>query len=61
MWGEKDEAKRIAGWKAIDKYIAEKAYVIPLVQYSQPIVFKSSLKVTANATGALQPTLVAKA
>jgi len=61
LWGEKDEAKRIAGWKAIDKYIAEKAYVIPLVQYSQPIVFKSSLKVTANATGALQPTLVAKA
>jgi peptide/nickel transport system substrate-binding protein len=61
LWGEKDEAKRIAGWKAVDKYIAEKAYVIPLVQYSQPIVFKSSLKVTANGTGALQPTLVAKA
>ena len=46
LWGEKDEAKRIAGWKAVDKYIAEKGYVIPLVQYSQPIVFKSSLKVT---------------
>jgi peptide/nickel transport system substrate-binding protein len=61
LWGEKDEAKRIAGWKAVDKYIAEKGYVIPLVQYSQPIVFKSSLKVTANETGALQPTLVSKA
>ena len=48
LWGEKDEAKRIAGWKAVDKYIAEKGYVIPLVQYSQPIVFKSSLKVTPN-------------
>ena len=33
LWGEKDEAKRIAGWKAVDKYIAEKGYVIPLVQY----------------------------
>ena len=56
LWGEKDEAKRIAGWKAVDKYIAEKGYVIPLVQYSQPIVYKSSLKVTPNGTGALQPT-----
>jgi peptide/nickel transport system substrate-binding protein len=61
LWGEKDEAKRIAGWKAVDKYIAEKGYVIPLLQYWQPIVYKASLKVTANETGALQPTLVAKA
>jgi peptide/nickel transport system substrate-binding protein len=61
LWTEKDEAKRIAGWKAVDKYIAEKGYVIPLFQYSQPIVFKSSLKVTPNETGALQPTLVAMA
>ena len=61
LWGEKDEAKRIAGWKAVDKYIAEKGYVIPLVQYWQPIVFKSSLKVTANGTGALEPKLVSKA
>ena len=61
LWGEKDEAKRNDGWKAVDKYIAEKGYVIPLLQYSQPIVFKSSLKVTPNGTGALQPTLVAKA
>jgi peptide/nickel transport system substrate-binding protein len=61
LWGEKDEAKRIAGWKAVDKYIAEKGYVIPLVQYSQPIVYKAALKVTPNATGALQPGLVSKA
>jgi peptide/nickel transport system substrate-binding protein len=61
LWAEKDEEKRIAGWKAVDKYIAEKGYVIPLVQYSQPIIFKSSLKVIANGTGALEPTLVSKA
>jgi peptide/nickel transport system substrate-binding protein len=61
IWAEKDEEKRIAGWKAVDKYIAEKGYVIPLVQYSQPIIFKSSLKVTPNATGALEPRLVSKA
>lgn len=61
LWGEKDEAKRIAGWKAVDKYIAEQGYVIPLLQYAQPILYKKSVKVTPNVSGALQPTLVAKA
>jgi peptide/nickel transport system substrate-binding protein len=61
LWVEKDEAKRIAGWKAVIKYIAEEGYVIPLLQYVQPIVYKSSLKVTPNVSGALQPTLVSKA
>ncbi|MCX5495638.1 ABC transporter substrate-binding protein [Kaistia dalseonensis] len=60
LWGEPDEAKRIAGWKAVDKYIAEQGYVIPLLQYVQPIVYKSSLKVIPNTSSALQPTLVSK-
>jgi peptide/nickel transport system substrate-binding protein len=60
LWGEKDEEKRIAGWKAVDRYIAEQGYVIPLLQYVQPIVYKSSLNVTPNVSGALQPTLVSK-
>lgn len=59
LWGEKDEEKRIAGWKAVDKYIAEEGYVIPLLQYVQPVVYKSSLKLTPNVSGALQPTLIA--
>ncbi len=58
LWGEKDEDKRIAGWKAVSKYIAEQGYVIPLLQYAQPILYKSTLKVTPNVSGALQPTLV---
>lgn len=58
LWGEKDEAKRIAGWKAVSKYIAEQGYVLPLLQYAQPIVYKSDLALIPNATGALQPTLV---
>ena len=60
LWTEKDESKRIAGWKAVDKYIAEQGYVLPLVQYFQPILYKSNLKVTPNESGALQPTLVAR-
>jgi peptide/nickel transport system substrate-binding protein len=61
LWGEKDEKKRIQGWKDADRYIAEQAYVIPLLQYEQPIVYKSALKVIPNISGALQPTLIAKA
>jgi len=61
LWGEKDEAKRIAGWKGVSRYIAEQGYVIPLLQYMQPIVFKADLKVTPNVSGALQPTLAGKA
>ncbi|MBN9018660.1 MAG: peptide ABC transporter substrate-binding protein [Rhizobiales bacterium] len=60
LWAEPDEAKRIAGWKAVDKYIAEQGYVIPLLQYVQPILYKSTLKVTPNTSSALQPTLISK-
>ena len=44
LWGEKDEAKRIAGWKAVDKYIADEGEVIPLFQYVQPIVHKRGIE-----------------
>ena len=51
-----------AGWKAVDKYVADNAYVLPLLQYYQPILYKADLKVTPNTSGALQPaTLVSKA
>jgi peptide/nickel transport system substrate-binding protein len=61
LWGEADEEKRIAGWKAVDKYIAENAYVIPLLQYQQPIVYKSSLKIVPNIAGAPEPKEMGKA
>ncbi len=55
LWGEKDEAKRIAGYKAVDKYIADNGEVIPLLQYVQPILFKDTVKVTPHVSGALLP------
>jgi len=55
LWGEADEAKRIAGWKAVDKYIAENALVLPLMQYVQPIVHKASVNVVPSVSGSLQP------
>ncbi|MBI1203456.1 MAG: peptide ABC transporter substrate-binding protein [Rhodopseudomonas sp.] len=60
LWGETDEKKRIAGWKAVSKYVAEQGDVIGLLQYAQPVVYKSELKVIPNISGALQPTLVSK-
>ena len=55
LWGERDEARRIAGWKAVDRYVADNALVLPLLQYVQPIVHKANLKVVPCVSGALQP------
>ena len=61
LWGEADEAKRIQGWKDVDRYIAEHAYVIPLLQYVQPILSAAGVKVTPHASGALLPHLMKRA
>ena len=55
LWGEPDEARRIEGYKAVDRLIAEEAYVIPLLQYVQPIVHREGLEVTPSVSGALRP------
>ncbi len=61
LWGEADEEKRIAGWTAVDKYIAEQAYVIPLLQYVQPIVYSNKVKIVPNVAGAPEPVHMSKA
>ncbi|MFN3644608.1 MAG: ABC transporter substrate-binding protein [Gemmobacter sp.] len=61
LWGEADEAKRIEGWKAVDRYIAENALVLPLLQYVQPILHDARVKVVPHASGALLPHLMTRA
>lgn len=61
LWGEKDEAKRIEGWKAVDKFCADNALVIPLLQYVQPILHSPGVVVTPHASGALLPHLMTRA
>lgn len=61
LWGEKDEAKRIEGWKAVDRHIAENAEVIPLLQYVQPILHVSAVNVVPHRSGALLPHLMTRA
>lgn len=58
LWGEKDEDKRIAGYKEVDRRIAEEAYVIPLLQYVQPIVHAAEVEVTPHVSGAVLPHLM---
>lgn len=61
LWAEKDEKKRIAGWKAVDKYIAEQCDVLPLLQYVQPILADKRVKVVPCGSGALRPALMTRA
>jgi peptide/nickel transport system substrate-binding protein len=55
LWGEPDEAKRIAGYKAVDRYIADNALVIPLLQFVQPVVYRKGLKFTPHVAGFVLP------
>ncbi|WP_048647241.1 ABC transporter substrate-binding protein [Nitratireductor soli] len=61
LWGEPDEEKRIAGWKAVSKHIAEEAYVIPLIQYVQPVVHAKNVNIVPHISGALLPALMTPA
>ncbi len=60
LWGEKDEAKRLAGWKQVDRYVADNALVLPLYQQVQTILFKKSLAVKPHMAGYLLPQAVGK-
>jgi peptide/nickel transport system substrate-binding protein len=61
LWEEKDEDKRIAGYKAVDRYIAAEGEVIPLLQYAQPIVHRKEIKVVPQMNGMLLPRLATPA
>ncbi|MEK9876230.1 MAG: ABC transporter substrate-binding protein, partial [Betaproteobacteria bacterium] len=55
LWGEPNEEKRIEGYKNVDRYIADEGLVIPLLQYSQPVVYRSGLSFTAHTAGFILP------
>ena len=55
LFVERDEAKRIAGYKAVDRYLAEQGYVIPLFQYFQPVVHRKGITFTPHGAGTIAP------
>jgi peptide/nickel transport system substrate-binding protein len=61
LWGEKDEAKRIAGWKKVDRHIADNALVLPLYQQVQPVIYKKSLLFKPHAAGFVMAQTLGKA
>ena len=61
LFVERDEAKRIAGYKAVDRYLAEQGYVIPLLQYYQPVVHKKSITFTPHGAGTIAPQSIRRA
>jgi peptide/nickel transport system substrate-binding protein len=61
LWGEPDEAKRIAGYKAVDRHIAEEGEVIPLLQYVQPIIVRKGLQLVPQGNGMLLPQTITSA
>jgi peptide/nickel transport system substrate-binding protein len=55
LFVERDEAKRIAAYKAVDRHLAEQGYVIPLLQYYQPVVHTKSITFTPHGAGTIAP------
>ena len=55
MWGEKDDTKRLAGWNKALRYIADNAYVLPVLQYVQPVVHRADLSFTPYTANFILP------
>jgi peptide/nickel transport system substrate-binding protein len=61
LWAEKDEAKRIAGWKKVDQYIAEKALVLPLYQQVQPVLHRAGITFKPHVANFVLPATIKRA
>ncbi len=60
LFVEKDEAKRMAGYKAANKLIADNAYILPLFQFYQPVVYKTSVDFKPHLAGFILPQSIGK-
>jgi peptide/nickel transport system substrate-binding protein len=57
LFVEKDESKRLEGYKALDREILENAYILPMFQYFQPVVFNKQLSFHPHTAGYVMPSL----
>lgn len=57
---ETDEGKRIAGYRAVDRFLAEEGIALPLLQYVQPVVHRRGLEFTPHVAGVVLPHNVVK-
>jgi len=61
LFVEKDDAKRMAGYKAVNRTIAENAYILPLFQFYQPVVYKTSITFKPHLAGFILPYAIGRA
>jgi peptide/nickel transport system substrate-binding protein len=61
LFEERDEAKRLAGYREVNRYIAENVYVIPLFQFYQPVVYKRGLRFKPHLAGHILPFRIRRA
>lgn len=57
LFVQKDEAKRLEGYKALNRTISDHAYIMPLFQYYQPVVYRKDLSFQPHAAGYIMPSL----
>jgi peptide/nickel transport system substrate-binding protein len=57
LFVEKDESKRLEGYKTLDREILENAYILPMFQYFQPVVFTKQLSFRPHTAGYVMPSL----
>ena len=58
---EKDDAKRMQGYQGLNRLIAENAYILPLFQFYQPVVYKASLAFKPHLAGYILPHSIGRA
>lgn len=61
LFTEKDEVKRMDGYRKLNRMIADNAFILPLLQFYQPVVFKAGLDFRHHIAGYVLPQAVRKA
>jgi peptide/nickel transport system substrate-binding protein len=60
LFVEKDETKRLEGYKKLNRIVAEEAYILPMFQYFQPVLYSNKFTFTLHTAGFVMPSLVKK-
>jgi peptide/nickel transport system substrate-binding protein len=60
LLNERDDAIRFEGYRKLDRYIADHAYVMPLYQFNQPVVLKSELTFKPHLAGFVLPAAIGR-
>lgn len=60
LFVQKDDARRMEGYRALNLKISDNAYVLPMFQYFQPVLHRKDLMFQSHAAGYVMPSLFKK-